>query len=473
MSFVILLVVTTAIVGTGEASPETKVYIDPTPKIASVGETFKINVNILNVAKLGGFEFCLAYDTNILDCLEVAERSPFLESFGETYIFRLTIEDNYNATHGRLWLSITLKAAPEGATGSGILATITFKATALGESVLNLYSLEQKPGPYGYYLVDVPDKIKLGDVNADPIPHEVVDGYFSDIPRPWIYVDPLSIVPPPYLIPGENFTINVNVFNITNLHRSEFKLAYNTTLLDALAITEGSFMASFGNTSFTSNINETLGLVEANVTLVDPIGATTPNWPEAGNGTLATVTFNVTVIGECDLDLYDTKLTDPTATPIEHYTFDGYFSNKAIIHDIAVTEVTTTPTSMVYAGNNVTISVRVKNNGTESETFNVTAYYDNTPIKTEKVTALPTGAIRILTFEWNTEGVAEGNYTIRAEASTVPGETNTANNKFTKQSKLRVLPLEQPTTLSIELVVFIIVLITVAIAGIIFYRKRS
>ena len=36
-----------------------------------------------------------------------------------------------------------------------------------------------------------------------------------------------------------------------------------------------------------------------------------------------------------------------------------------------------------------------------------------------------------LTFDWNTTGFAEGNYTITAYAEPVPGETNTADNNFT------------------------------------------
>jgi len=465
-----LLIVTLAFISPGETSSvETKVKIKPTPKITSVGQTFKIDVYISNVANLWGFEFCLAYDTTILNCLEIAEGSSFLQSFGEIQIFKLTVEDDYNATHGRVWVAITLLAAPQAATGSGILAEITFKATALGECVLNLYSIHWVSGPYGPELVDVPDKIILGDPNGQPMDHEVVDGYFSDVPRPWIYAYPPSIVPPPYLIPGENFTINVNIFNVTNLHSSEFKLAYNTTLLDVLGIAQGSFMASFGNTNFISNKNETGGLVEANITLVDPIGATTP-----GNGTLATVTFNVTAIGECNLDLFDTKLTDPTATPIEHYTFDGYFSNKAVIHDIAVIEVTTTPKSIVYAGKNVTITVRVRNNGTESETFNVNAYYDNTSIKTQKITALPAGAFMTLTFEWNTEGVVPRKYTIRAEAILLENtDANPANNALTKEGELEVLPSEQPYVFPTEILVAIILIIIAAIAGIILYRRRS
>ena len=41
---------------------------------------------------------------------------------------------------------------------------------------------------------------------------------------------------------------------------------------------------------------------------------------------------------------------------------------------------------------------------------------------------LESGASTSIIFTWNTSGVAKGNYTIRAEATTVPGETDTLDN---------------------------------------------
>ena len=453
-------------------SPGTWVYIHPTPKIASVGETFTINVNVFNVTNLYGFEFSLVYNSTVLDGLSVELPSGhFLTPVNpeKIYIQVLDVNDAYNATHGIVNATVMLLAPEQPRSGSGTFVTITFKATALGECDLDLGRMDIEWGPYGAVLVFFPDKMNLGDPDGNPIDHEVVDGHFSDIPKPWVYVDPKSIVPPPALIPGENFTVNVNVFNITKLHRAEFKLGYNTTLLDAINVTEGDFLKNIGTTNFTLNINKTLGILSVNVTLVDPTAEATTT----GNETLATVTFNVTTIGECDLNLYGTNLTDPTATPIDHYTFDGYFSNKAIIHDVAITNVTTAPISTVYAGKNVTITVSVKNNGTEIETLDVTTYYDNTTINTRELPSVLAGASGTLEFIWSTEGVAPGNYTIWAEASTVPGENNTANNKFIKEGKLRVLPSEEAEfVFPIEIVAVIVIIIIVAIATTIFYRRK-
>lgn len=98
------------------------------------------------------------------------------------------------------------------------------------------------------------------------------------------------------------------------------------------------------------------------------------------------------------------------------------------VRDVAVISVTPSVTE-VYIDQVVNITVVAKNEGTATETFNVTAYYDETVIGTQNVTNLAPGTSTTLTFSWNTSGVPEGNYTIKAVASTVPGETEIVNNE--------------------------------------------
>lgn len=455
---ILLLISMVSMVGVSSVyAIPTALYVDP-PSIIdttkTAGTTFSVNINVKEVTDLMGYEFILNYTTAVLTATEIT-LGPFFPP--DSMIWHEEIND----TLGYVWYAVTMPFGSQvGKTGSGTLATISFLVDSSGASPLYLYYHEIK------------------NSKANPIPHKVYDGYFSNIPRPTkLYVDPASIINPD-LVPGENFTINVNILNATNLHSSEFKLDYDTALLDA-NVTEGDFLKSSGLTNFTLNINETLGFLWVNVTLFDPLAGAT------GDGTLARVTFNVTAIGDCVLDLYDTKLVDSEGEWIEHDKIDGYFSNKLIIHDVAITDVTTTvttvevidnvpfpvvkPVSEVHAGEKVNITVHVKNNGSTPETFHVTAYYDNTTISTKNVTELSDGFTKTLTFEWSTEGVAEDTYTIWAEASVVAGETNTANNKFTKEGQFAVLPGGQ--LFSTELVVAAIVVIIIAAAITIYFIK--
>jgi len=97
------------------------------------------------------------------------------------------------------------------------------------------------------------------------------------------------------------------------------------------------------------------------------------------------------------------------------------------VHDIAVTGVSPSPTE-VASGENVTITVDVKNEGTVVETFEAKVYFNNTLIDTQTVTTLAAGNSEALEFVWDTSNAAEGTYVIKAEVTTVMGETDTDDN---------------------------------------------
>jgi len=116
------------------------------------------------------------------------------------------------------------------------------------------------------------------------------------------------------------------------------------------------------------------------------------------------------------------------------------FVTPGMIHDVAVTEVTVS-SNIVYQGWIVGINVTVANLGNATETFTATLYYDNTVISTQNVQDLEPNATLTLSFAWNTTNVPCGqNYTIKAFASNVLGESNMANNVLIDgQVKVRVM----------------------------------
>jgi PKD repeat protein len=95
--------------------------------------------------------------------------------------------------------------------------------------------------------------------------------------------------------------------------------------------------------------------------------------------------------------------------------------------DIAVVNVAFAP-GVIVAGTPVKVNVTVENEGGTTNTFNVTAFYDNNMIGQQTYTDLIPTANATLVFLLDTTGLPSGNYTIRAEASQVPGDTNTTNN---------------------------------------------
>jgi len=112
--------------------------------------------------------------------------------------------------------------------------------------------------------------------------------------------------------------------------------------------------------------------------------------------------------------------------------------------DVAVLSVTPDPTS-VKLGELVNITVVVENQGDQTETFSVTVYYDTNTIGTQSVTSLAAGANTSLTFVWDTKNVwidtlvGSIPFKINATASTVAGETDTADNTLVSSDRVRVV----------------------------------
>jgi len=146
----------------------------------------------------------------------------------------------------------------------------------------------------------------------------------------------LSVAPLTYIAEasGETFTLDVSVTDVKNLYAFEFKLSYNTTLLDALQVVQGPFFPPPPGALIDKlEINEKEGLIWVIISLSDS------EPPKNGSGTLAFITLNVTYApipttkACCVLNLHDTILYDDTMTPIVHYSIDGLYFWKSIFDD--------------------------------------------------------------------------------------------------------------------------------------------
>jgi len=98
-----------------------------------------------------------------------------------------------------------------------------------------------------------------------------------------------------------------------------------------------------------------------------------------------------------------------------------------IVHDISVVTLFLSSEN-VDQGELVYIGVVVANEGTEDEVFNVITYYGEKIIGLKNDVLLEAGRNLTLTFTWDTANVSPGNYTIKAEASMVSGETDIEDN---------------------------------------------
>ena len=119
---------------------------------------------------------------------------------------------------------------------------------------------------------------------------------------------------------------------------------------------------------------------------------------------------------------------------------DFWLVKLAPFHDIAVTEVTTSkdgclPKPTLCENYTAEIKVKVRNNGGYVESFFDVYCYVSDLLGTYEVgmqtISLNPEETADLTFAWNTNGFAKGDYTIWACAEPVTGESNTADNTYT------------------------------------------
>jgi len=145
---------TTLISKTG-ANPAATIQVEPSASTQTIGETFSINIKISGVIGLTCWEFKLYFNNAVLNCIDAVE-GPFLLSGGETFCSNATIDK----TAGMVLLGCTLLGMDVQASGTGVLATVTFKAKTIGDATLHLQDTN------------------LGDTNVPPQPisHTTKDG---------------------------------------------------------------------------------------------------------------------------------------------------------------------------------------------------------------------------------------------------------------------------------------------------------
>lgn len=369
-------------------NPEKVINADLTPC-----NNFTVDVNLEDVVDLEDLEFWLEYNTTVLD-LENVTVNPALEPSATIDI---------REPEGRMKLNAVVTPP---LTGDITLATLTFHVTGTGESILDLYN------------------ITLIDSWADPIPlNEPTDGYFSNILKARLFVDPDEIIDPT-LIPGSQFSIDIKLESAIDLYGYKFTLSYDTSILTCL----GAIIIPPNNdTNFSTEINmdDSYGYITINVTYSSPANPITILPPT----TIVTIYYQVQSFGCTDLDLHDTGLIDQYGASMPHDIDDGFFCT--LIADVAITYIEASP-NKTYSGRIVNVSVVAANIGDIPATFNVTAYYDSNTIGTQQVIDLYPGINKTLLFEWDTTGLTPCSiFTISAEASPVLFELNFTNNFLT------------------------------------------
>jgi uncharacterized repeat protein (TIGR01451 family) len=161
----------------------------------------------------------------------------------------------------------------------------------------------------------------------------------------------------------------------------------------------------------------------------------------------ATLTFRVSITPTISYLLYLNHKEDLSASGTDTYTGnpvsdtgDTDVTVTAIVRDVATISQIPSSTT-INQGETVAIDVTVRNSGDQSESFDVTCYYDSTPIGTLRVYNLPPSGSETLTFAWDTTGAAPGTYVINAKAdsSNEIDESDETNNECPVPASVKIV----------------------------------
>jgi len=315
-----------------------RVYVHPS-LVVDPSVLFNVSVKIDNAENLAGAQFTLTWNPLLLRAINMTEvmlheTTPQTE-WDNIFILRHYIDNvageaEYAYHHRDLG-----RAEQEGylpISGNHTIATILFQVIGMGNCSLHL------------------DEVKLPTPEANPIPHDTIDGFFSNnVPPPplppspvdsaqvLIRVDPRRVRNESVAI-NDDFTVAIDLDSISS-HLGviwiRFSLEWNSTLLDCIGVTEVMFHevlpeSEWQNIDWGFSIDNGLGEVWCEGTFQNIPAEEYGDYAISGNHTLAVLTFRVKNVGRCGLHLYD-------CMPIEYSpgrpgqmlytTIDGYFAN--------------------------------------------------------------------------------------------------------------------------------------------------
>ena len=137
-----------------------------------VGDIFTLDISAEDVIDLAGWQFDITFDPAALEAISVTE-GDFLKADGGSTFFHGGSIDN---AAGKIEGLTAARLSTQGATGTGVLLQVTFKAKAAGETQLTLqkFQFASTPGddisagPHEIYLT-VEEQLATGDVNRDGV----------------------------------------------------------------------------------------------------------------------------------------------------------------------------------------------------------------------------------------------------------------------------------------------------------------
>jgi len=310
-----------------------EIYIDPAATVIDtdsyhLGDTFDVYVSVKEVVLMFAYEFKVTFNNDTLQLMSATRPvgnflQPVDPSKEYVVMWNLMVEGG-TAPVQDAYFSYTLMNPEVGRNGTGVIVKLTFKILVeppwMGE-ILNSFDI------WGTVLVNT---------KAEAFDHTVTDGTYEYNYLPPAYTEYLSlnktttvmgIGSPIVGTPNAFFDVFVKVNALNYNHwcvAIEFKLSYNSTLIDYVGIAVDPWLTAFG-TIYLVPVIEGPGSIHTAVVLL-PHSSPPSVWnnPISGTGHLVKLTFEVIYekafpwTDSCVLDVHDTKFVDKLANEIDN-----------------------------------------------------------------------------------------------------------------------------------------------------------
>jgi len=392
----------------------TTIQVDPPILFAESGEHFTINLTIMDAVDVYAWQVNVTWDPSVVVFVDATlPPDHFLEGRPEG-----TMGLQIKELNASVLLGCLIIGSYPGMLGSGTLVTVEFEVVGTGEGVLGL---DVSKGHT--FLLDSNLMETLPGPNL-----KLEEGYISSIDYP----------------PIASFTYSPTLPSVNESVTFDASASYDP---DGYIV---SYEWDFGDGT---NISETVPTANHAFTMQKTYTVTLTVIDNATATQLMMDTFNTTTVPHLWYELHSSSSTGVKL--------------KAD-HDIVVTSVSASP-SRVTVGGSVSISVTVENQGKETETFDVIAYYGSNTAATTTVANLAPDDSKTLGLTWDTTDVTPGTYVIKAEAS-LEGDANPGDN-IKQDGTVKV---ELPgAPFPLEYIVIIVVIVVVIGIGVFLLLRRK
>ncbi len=316
--FLLSLLFVPALATPTSAAGTATVRLEPAAGNVDVGQTIDVNVVVADVTNLYAVEVHLTYDPNLL---EVVDANPAMAGvqvgLGPFLAVDYTPQNQVDQGAGQIDFAYSQMAPSSPASGTGVIATITFRGKAAGTSALSFTSvILADQGAAAIPATPENGQLVVGTPpTATPVPPTPTPSGPTPTPTPTptaVSGAILSFSPSAGSVDvGQTLQVVLRVQGASDLYGVEVHISHSSGI-EATSITPGPCVADV-----VAQATVSAGQIDYAASLQ------APSSPVNGDCSLATIAIKGVTPGTYSLHFSTALLSDPNGGPLTVTTYDG------------------------------------------------------------------------------------------------------------------------------------------------------